>query len=197
MTKTLRIALLAAAFGTASPALAQAVPAAKVAVVDLDRIGRECNACRTAATQLQAQVTALQTRSQQLQTSLQPEATALEAAVKALAGKQPDAALQRRIQTFQQNQANAANELQNQQVTIQRNQAFVSQQVQQKLQPLYAPAMTRRGANILVEEGQTLAHEGAIDITNDLLASLNAALPSLNVTAPPPQQQPAPAKPGR
>lgn len=191
MKTSLKAALLIAGLSLTGPAFAQAVPAAKVAVVDLSRIARECNACKAAQPQLQAQVNALRTRGQQLQTSLQPEATALDTAVRALNGRQPDAALQTRIQTFQQNQAKAAQEVQAQDVQIQRNQAYVTQQIQAKLQPLYAPAMARRGANLLVERAQTLAHDGAIDITNDVLAALNGVLPTLNTTAP------APAAPAR
>ncbi len=61
-------------FGTAFAALAIAVPAsapaqrlgaAVVAVIDTSRIFRECNACRTAQTQLQQQVDQARQRAQQ------------------------------------------------------------------------------------------------------------------------------------
>lgn len=174
-----------------TPALAQSVPAAKVAVVDLDRIGRDCNACRSASATLQGQVTAFNTRRQQLTSQLAPERTALQQAITALAGKQPDAALRTRIQAFQQKEATAAQELERQQVQIQRNQAYVSQQVNQKLAPLLQPAMERRGANVLLDNGAALRFATTVDITNDVLASLNSALPSVQTTAPA-QTQPAP-----
>ena len=174
-----------------TPALAQSVPAAKVAVVDLDRIGRDCNACRSASATLQGQVTAFNTRRQQLTSQLAPERTALQQAITALAGKQPDAALRTRIQAFQQKEATAAQELERQQVQIQRNQAYVSQQVNQKLAPLLQPAMERRGANVLLDNGAALRFATTVDITNDVLTSLNSALPSVQTTAPA-QTQPAP-----
>jgi Skp family chaperone for outer membrane proteins len=183
MTIRLAAALFAATM-IATPAFAQSVPAAKVAVVDLDRIGRECNACRTAGAALQAQVTAFNTRRQQLTTQLQPDRTALQAAVTALNGKEPDAALRTRIQAFQQREATAAQELERQQNTIQRNQAYVSQQVNQKLAPLLQPAMDRRGANVLLDSGAALRFATTVDITTDVLTALNAALPSVSVTAP-------------
>lgn len=177
----------------AQPAAAQSVPAAKVALVDLDRVARECNACKTANTALQQQVSAFEARRNQLSTTLQPEAQYLDGAVKALNGKQPDATLAARIKAFQQSDATAAQELQTMQAQLQRNQAYIGQQIQQKLQTLYAPAMTKRGANVLVEAGQTLARDPSLDITNDILASLNASLTTIATTAPAPQAAPAPA----
>ena len=184
-------AALVAVTALSTSALAQSVPAAKVAVVDLDRIGRDCNACRSASTALQSQVTAFNTRRQTLTTQLQPERDQLRAAITALAGKQPDAALRTRIEAFQAKEATAAQELERQQAQIQRNQAYVSQQVNQKLAPLLQPAMERRGANVLLDNGAALRFAATVDITNDVLASLNSALPSVQTTAPA-QTQPAP-----
>ena len=100
--KTQIAAALVAVSALATPALAQRAPAAVVVVVDTDRVYRECNACRTAQTQLQSQVQALRTRQQTLEGQLRPEGTAIQQAVTALAGKQPDAALQNRAKAFQQ-----------------------------------------------------------------------------------------------
>jgi hypothetical protein len=51
--------------------------------------------------------------------------------------------------------------------------------------------MQRRGANLMVEIGQTLASGSTLDVTNDVLTALNAALPTIRTTAPaqPAQQQ--------
>lgn len=185
-------AALIAASALATPALAQRVPAAQIAVVDLDRVGRECNACRTASTALQSQVTAFNSRRQQLTTQLQPERQQLQAAVTALAGKEPDAALRQRIQTFQQRETSAAQELERQQAQIQRNQQYVSQQVNAKLVPLLQPAMERRGANVLMDSGAALRYAPAVDITSDILAALNAALTAVQTTAPAQAPQPNP-----
>ena len=187
-------AALIAASALATPALAQRVPAAQVAVVDLDRVGRECNACKSAGAALQSQVTAFNNRRQTLNTQLQPERTQLQTAVNALAGKQPDAALTQRIQAFQQKEVNAAQELEKQQNQIQRNQAYISQQINAKLAPLLQPAMQKRGANVLLDSGAAIRFVPAVDITNDVLASLNAALPSVATTAP---AQPATNPQGR
>ena len=49
-----------------------------------------------------------------------------------------------------------------------------------------------RGANVMLEVGSTLATTTSIDVTNDVVAALNTALPSILTTAPaaPAQQQP-------
>jgi outer membrane protein len=182
-------AALIAASALATPAFAQRVPAASVAVVDLERVGRECNACKTASTALQSQVNAFNTRRQQLSTQLNPERQQLQTAVNALAGKQPDAALTQRIQAFQVKEQNAAQELEKQQTQIQRNQAYISQQINAKLVPLLQPAMERRGANVLMDTGAALRFGSTLDITNDVLAALNGSLTSVSTTAPAQTQQ--------
>ncbi|MGZ2411373.1 outer membrane protein [Sphingomonas sp. F9_3S_D5_B_2] len=193
MLKTALMAAAAAATFVPVAASAQALPGAITAVVDLDRVSSQCTACKSASATLQGQVNALRSRQQSLGAPLQAEGKAIQAAVDALPrGKEPDAALQARIRAFQTKQQSGAQELQRQQTQIQRNQAYVSEQISAKLAPIYQQVMQRRGANVLLEQGSTLAAMAALDVTNDVLAALNAALPSVSVTAPaaPAQQQP-------
>jgi len=191
MNKLFVSAALAAAItlGATAPVHAQAVVPAKIAIVDLDRVTRECNACKAAQAQLQQQYTAFQTRASQLQTSLNPEQAYLEGQLKALAGKEPDAALKTRLENFQRSQQGASQELQGQQAQLQRNQAYVREQLLDKLNTLYAGVMNRHGANVMVEVGQTLASSSQLDVTADLLATLNASLTTLQTVAPPPPAQ--------
>lgn len=194
MTKNLALmagtALAAAVLPTA--ASAQQLPPAVIAVVDSDRIFSECTACVAANSQLQAQGQALQTRSQALAAPLETEQQAIAQAVQA-AGGNPDAALQQRIQTFRTNQQNAQQEIGQQQQTIQRNIAYVRQQISERLSPIIQQQMQARGANVAMDTAATYAHAQPIDITDSVLTALNAALPSVNVTAPPPPTPPAPA----
>lgn len=173
-------------------ASAQALPAAVVAVIDLDKVTRDCNACKTASATLKGQVTALQSREKALATPLDTERKSIQAAVDALGGKEPDAALQARISAFQAKQQQGAQELQSQQSQIQRNQAYIQKQIQDKLNPIYSQVMQKRGANILVEVGTTLATAASLDVTNDVVAALNVSLPSIQTNAPaaPRTQQP-------
>jgi Skp family chaperone for outer membrane proteins len=183
-------AVVAAAFAAPTAANAQAVPAAVIAVVDLDRVTSDCNACKTASAALRGQVTALQGREKTLAGPLETEAKAIQTAIDGLKGAQPDTALQNRVRAFQTRQQTAQQELGRQQQQIQRNQQYIQKQIADKLNPIYQQVMQRRGANVLMEVGQTLATSTTVDVTNDVLAALNAALPSISTTAPAaPQQQ--------
>jgi len=192
MRKIAMTAAFAAMVLTPVGASAQAIPGAVIAVVDLEKVSSECTACKAAKTALEGQVTALKSREATLAAPLKTEGQSLQAAVEALKGKDPDAALQARIKAFQAKQQQGAQEIARQTNQIQRNQAYVSQQISTKLGPIYQQVMQRRGANVMVEAGATLASGANLDVTNDVLAALNQQLPSVSTTAPaaPAQQQP-------
>jgi Skp family chaperone for outer membrane proteins len=190
-------------FGAASVVLATLIPAAApaqklnppvVAVVDTQRVFRDCNACKTAQTTLQQQLDALRGRAQQLGQPLQTEEQSLQTAVQALQGKAPDAALQQRIQAFQTRQNTAAQELQTGQQRIERNRQYVAQQINAKLEPIFNQVMQIRGANLLIDEGATLAHGSTLDVTNDVLSMLNQQLQTINTNAPAAAPAAAPAQ---
>ena len=175
--------LLTALAAVVLPAAVQAAPA-NVVVVDRERVYAECNACKAAQTQLQAQATALQTRQTMLSTPLKTEAQALQTAVDALKGAPPGPALKARVTAFQAQQNNANQELARMQQTLQGSQANVVRQIDAKLEGIYSSVMVAKGANLAVDVGSTLAHGVALDVTTDVLAALNAQLPSVSVTAP-------------
>jgi Skp family chaperone for outer membrane proteins len=170
-------------------AQAQQAPAAVVVLVDTQQIFNECNACKAAQTQLQSQAAAIQSRTQALGQPLQTEAEAIS---KAAAGKAPDAALQARIKALQTKEGAANQEIQGRQQTFARNRAYVAEQINAKLDPIITAVMQKRGANLAVDRGATLAASSTIDVTPDVLAQLNAQLPSVSVNAP---AQAQPAKP--
>ena len=194
MRTMITVAALAMSLATIpSAALAQRVPAAAIVVVDTDRIYRECTACRTAQTQLTSRVTALQTRQQTLTNELRPEGQAIQTAIQALNGREPDAALRARVQAFQTRQDQANQELTRGQQNIQSIQANVVRQINARMNPVISQVMTARGANLAVDVGATLAHAPVINVTAEVLAALNRALPSVSLTplpAQPQQQQP-------
>lgn len=201
-TKTL-IAALAVAGATlgAGAAAAQALAEAKVAVVDVDRVMRECTACVAANTQLQTQRTALQQFATQQGQPLQTEQTSLEAALKAANGK-PDNALQQRVQAFQTKAQGAQRAVAEREQTFQRNVQHVQQQIAQKMVPVIQQIAQQRGATVALARDSLLFAATSVDITSAVLTTLNQQLPSVSTTAPPPQQQPAqqptqPATPGR
>ncbi len=190
MKTMISIAALFASVATIpSAAVAQRAPAAVVVVVDTDRIYRECTACRSAQTQLNTRVTALQTRQQTLANQLRPEGQSIQTAIQALNGKDPDAALRTRVQAFQAKQDAANKELQTGQQNLQSIQANVLRQINVRLNPLITQVMTAKGANLAVDLSATLAHAAGVNVTTEVLASLNTALPSVSLTPLPANQQ--------
>ncbi|MEO7655556.1 MAG: OmpH family outer membrane protein [Sphingomicrobium sp.] len=189
MNKILLTSALAASIVAPTAIQAQALPAAVIAVADLDRVTAECTACKTASASLRSQAAALQAREKALVDPMQAEQKSIQAAIDALKSAAPDAALQARVRAFQTRQQQASDELQKSQAQIQRNQQYIQQQVATKLGPIYQQVMQRRGATILIETGATLAASSSIDVTNEVLAALNVAMPTLATTAPAQAQQ--------
>ncbi|MCL6730499.1 OmpH family outer membrane protein [Sphingomonas hankyongi] len=194
MKKIILSAALVTATILPTAAQAQAIPAAVIAVVDLERVTGQCNACKTATAALRSQVSGLQAREKALSTPLETEGKAIQTAINALNGKEPDAALQARVRAFEQKRQQGAQEISRQQQQIQRNQQYIQQQIATKLGPIYQQVMQRRSATVLLETGSTLASSASIDVTNDVLAGLNTALPTIATTAPAQAQQTPPGR---
>jgi Skp family chaperone for outer membrane proteins len=186
--KKLAFAALAVALAP-QVASAQTVPNAVVVVVDGNKAGTECNACRTALSQLQQQGQAIQTFRQQLAAPLQTEGQQLQTAVDALKGKQPDAALQARITAFQTKQNQAEQQLATRGQTFERNKAYVLQQIRTKMDPAIEAVQARRKANLVLDASTTAGFSPSLDVTNDVIAELNRTLPSIATTAPAQTQQ--------
>ena len=183
MTKLLLVALAATTAVASASALAQAVPDAKIAVVDTQRVLSECTACKAATTQLQAQQTQLRTQAQTLSTPLQTEGQSLQTAITAAKGN-PDAALQARIKAFQTKQQAAQQQIQTGEQSLERNAAYVNQQIGAKARPIIQQIATQRGATVAIDKGSTIFSAPATDITDAVLTQLNSQLPSVSVTAP-------------
>lgn len=200
-TKILAAAVIAAALPTGAIAQ-QRVPAAVVAVVNTDRVLRECVACVSATAALQAQDTNFQQRRQALLGPLQPEEQALQAEVTRIQGLSGAArtaaenALRPRVEAFNQRRQTAAQELQTLQQNFESTRVHVGAQLNRALEPIYSQVMTARGANLIISSDARLGNSPALDVTNDVLAQLNRALPAVSIT-PMPQQAPAaqPAQP--
>jgi outer membrane protein len=195
--KILMKAALAATAFVPGMAMAQALPGAIIAVVDTQRIYVECTACKAALSQIQALGNQAQQRSQALSTPLQTESQALQTEanrVRSLpagaARSAAEKALETRAQSFQTKQQTAQRELQGLEDNIRLVQANVSRQINEKLNPIISQVMQQRGANIAVDQQATLAAAKSVDVTDGVLAALNAQLPSVSVTPLPQQAQP-------
>ena len=122
--------LVTAAFAAAivpTAATAGAIPAAVIAVVDLDRVTRDCNACKSAAATLQSR----QRLSRRQRRRSRPSKLKVRRrdAAQALQGKPADAALEARAKAWETKRNNAAQEVQRMGDQLQRDQQYISQQV--------------------------------------------------------------------
>ncbi|HEY0012160.1 MAG TPA: OmpH family outer membrane protein [Allosphingosinicella sp.] len=202
MKKILFGAAMALTLAIPGAALAQRAPAATVVVVETDRIYRDCNACRTAQGQLQGLGTQLQQRAQQLGQPIETELQSIQQAAQAARAQSgaartaAETAIQQRAQRLDQQRTTAQQELSRMEQNLRSTQANVLQQINARLNPIINQVMTARGANLAVDVNATLAHSGALNVTDQVLTQLNAALPSVTVAPLPAGQQPA-AQPGR
>ncbi len=203
--------LLAAAVIAAIPAAASAQRAApaSIVVVDTNRVLRECTACVAATNALQAQETSFQQRRQALLTPLQTEEQALQQEAQRIGGLTGAArttaenAIRPRVAAFQQRTQAAQQELRTLQQNFESTRLHVSVQLNQRLQPIYDQIMNSRGANLVLSTDARLAHAPALDVTSQVLTTLNQQVPSVSIT-PLPQQQgaqqpaatPQPPRPG-
>ena len=111
MTKLMLTTLAASLVALPTIASAQALSAPVIAVVDVQRASGNCNACKTALTQLEGQINALKALQASLEGPLRTEAASLQTAAAALNGKAPDAALQARATAFEKKQSDAQRQL--------------------------------------------------------------------------------------
>ena len=186
-----------AAFAAATAALPGTAAAQQrpVLIVDTSTIMETCTACRAAQAQLRQQVTAAQQFQTSLVQPLEPERKSLETAVAALAGKSPDAALQKRIQAYQQREAGIQQQLEQRSQTLRSTSEHVQQQIGARLITVVEQVRARRGAAAILSKQSTLANDPTAEVTSEVLTALNQQLPSVSVTPLPQQQQQQP--PGR
>jgi len=186
--RKLILQMAAAAAAIAVPAAVQA-QSATVLTVDTDRILAECTACKSAASQIQGQITTARQRAQTLESQLRTEAQTLDTQVKALNGRQPDAALQQKITAFQTKQQQAQTELGTKERQIQSIQAHVQQQIGARVVQIAEQVRARRQASVVLPKGSLIAVDTRVDVTTEVLTALNSQLPSVSVTPLPQQQQ--------
>jgi Skp family chaperone for outer membrane proteins len=189
MRNLLMLLAASAAVAIPSAASAQRAPAAVVVLVDTNKVYNDCNACKTAQAQFQAQATAAQNRQKTLAAQLQPEHEAIQKAIDALNGKQPDAALKTRIEAYQKKSEDAQQEVARAEQNLQSVRANIIRQIDVKFGPAVSQVMAQQGANIAVDMEGTIAHGPGTDVTAAVLAALNSSLTSISVTALPQQAQ--------
>lgn len=189
MKTLLKAAILAAtplAAAVALPAIAQAQAVSGVAIADLDEAVAKSNAYTTAVSQIKttyaAQIAQADARAKALTAELQPLATAYQTASKAPGANQ--AALQQQLATLQSRERAANAEVSKISEPVARARAYAQEQILLKLEAAVNSAMTKKRINILLQPQAAIKALPAADITNDVMAELNASVPNVSITPP-------------
>ncbi len=178
-------AIAAAASAFAAPALAQTLPPPVVVIVDMERVIGDSAAGKQAQTELKSRNDTIQARVASLRTQFGSEQETLGKSQPAQ-GAAPAAvtAFQAKVRDFQQRQQTAEADLQKRGNDFQLSRQYVLKQINDATNPIITAVMRERGATIVLAEGATLQHSAAIDVTADVIARLDKALPRVSTTAP-------------
>ena len=179
--------------GTASIVQAKAAPAAAsaakgpIAVVNLNNVVGSSAAFKAAQSQsavtYQAQVSAAESRKAAIIAQLQPMADKLQR--DAAAPNANQAALAQEQATIQQLQDSGTRELQRIMQPVALSNAYVQEQITDKLGAAMQAAMTKNGVSVLLKaEAVQMVTSPAYDLTPEVLAELNAALPTVQLVPP-------------
>ncbi|WP_288417230.1 OmpH family outer membrane protein [uncultured Novosphingobium sp.] len=181
--------LLLGTAGIAQPALAQAagtlVPG--LAIANLDAVIANSNAFKAAETQRQttykAQIDQANARSTAINAQLKPLADKFNADRQG--GKVGQAALEQQAASIQQIQENGQAEIQRITQPIALSRAYVQEQIQDKLDQAVKAAMAKKKISIVLNPDAILAvNNNAYNLSQDILAELNTALPSAQLVPP-------------
>ena len=189
-------ALVATPFAAAG--LAQAQVAQGIATADFNRAVQQTNAYKTAMQQIQttykAQLDQLDSRRKVLEAELNVLVTKYQADAKA---NPNNPALKTQEAAITAKQQSANEEIQRLSLPIARVQAFVNEQFDPKVDAAIKAAMTKKKVGIVVAPQAITAIAPGNDLTPDITAELNTAIPTVSIAVPanwqPGQQRPAAA----
>jgi outer membrane protein len=175
-----------------SPAAAQTLPAAVVVIVDMDQVFASSAAGKQAQAELKTKLDAIQARVGQLRQSLGTEEQQLGQSRPTA----PGAALtawETKVRDFTARKTQAEQEVQKREQDFQAARQYVLKQINDAAQPIITTVMRERGASIALAQGATLQNTAALDVTTDIIARLDKALPRVSTTPPAAPAAPAPA----
>ncbi|MEY2883877.1 MAG: hypothetical protein RL490_1601 [Pseudomonadota bacterium] len=181
--KKLFIALALASAAITAPVAAQQLPPAVIVVVNIDNAITNSAAGKAAFAELKARADRLQARTTQLQNQLGAEQQTLESSRPTAAGPAATA-WEAKAKDFSTRAQGAQTELAKSNQDLQLSQRYVISQINDSMQPIITQIMKEHGANIAIAEGARLQHAAALDITTDVIARLDKALPRVATTPP-------------
>lgn len=155
-------------------------------VADLDAVINNSDANRAAQTQrpvtYKAQIDAYQARGQQIQTQLKPLVEKFQRDQAAPNPNQQSLAVQ--ANTIQQIQENAQRELNEILKPVAYSEAYVTEQLEEKLDQAVKNAMTASKVTILIKPDAILATENSYNLSPAVLAELNKLIPNAQLVPP-------------
>jgi len=200
LSKTLvLVSSMAIAMVAAQPALAaKAAPVAAstgeggtvvpgIAVASFDAVIGNSNAFKTADAQRQttykAQFDQAKSRNDALNAQIKPLVDKFNA--DRAGGKVADSVLQQQVVSIQTLQENGRNELQRILAPVSLSQAYVNEQIEDKLNDAVKAAMKKKSISLLLSPDAILAvNGGAYNLNQDILNELNTLLPSAQLVPP-------------
>lgn len=171
----------------AAPAAAQAASAVRgIAVVNIAGVVANSNAFKAASAQRQttykAQIDQYNARRQQLSAQLQPLVTKYQ--TDAAAANANQAALQQQAAQIQQLQQSGQQELQRLVAPVQLSEAYVEEQLQDKLAAAIEAAAKKKGISLVLTPDNVLYADAAYNLSQDVVNELNTMVPSVQVVPP-------------
>ena len=171
---------LISVIGINSLANAQAIPAAKIAVVD----NRLIVTTAAVAVDINRQVAQIQA---DMQTELQTKGNALRAEEESLKGQSaimPQEAYNQKAQEFQQKAVEYQREVQIKRQQLEIAIANANAEIERALKPILQKVLQDTGATILIEKGFVLEQAPGLDVTTRVIEQLDLAMPSTTVALP-------------
>lgn len=185
-------------FAASALALAPAAPAAaqSVAYTDVQQLIAQSQAARNADQQMRVTYKATYDQIESRSRVLQAELNALVVKFQADQKANPNnPTLQAQARAIQEKQRAAQEELGKLSDPIERVNAYVIEQIEPKLDTAVSAAMAKKNVSLLVQRNIVIKNTPGTDLTPDILAELNAMVPSVSITPPAdwqPGQQQAP-----
>ncbi|MFN3516703.1 MAG: OmpH family outer membrane protein [Novosphingobium sp.] len=190
----LALAIASPVFAQKKPATASApAPAATPApaivpglgIANLEAAVVNSNAYRAAAQQRQ-------TYYKQYYESAEAKAKQVDAQLKVAvdkfnadkAAKKPDAVLQQDLLAIRQIEERGKEEIRQILMPVMLSEAYVEEQITDKLDQAVQGAMAKRGVTILLQPGTVIARANSYEMTGAIIAELNVLIPTANLVPP-------------
>lgn len=156
-----------------------------LAIANLNAAVAGSNAYQVAGQQRQttykATYDAAQARATQIDTELKALADKFNADK---AAKKPDTVLQQSVLAYQQRQERGKEEIRQVLMPVMLSEAYVEEQITEKLDQAVQNAMNKRGVTIVLQPDTVIARANAYELTPSIVAELNTLIPTANIVPP-------------